>query len=514
MAEGADLRVEELLEIVGETPFTSCWMASARYIPGVIVPGAARVPLEDFGLRRIADVRLEREHVEAARDHEQLVLALQQVEVVLLRWNILPQRRLHGVDDARSHLPGGRGEQRAERGAHDDDDLGGLKAERDLPAGDQEPAGHCREHDEDPGEHHRVVTNRPAREPFEVSACSHDPERSSTSAIDPSLKREQAIESVRMRDGTVSAPPRRMARICMARSSASLTDVSSSPEAERVGDYRLLAPLGRGGTAGVYLAEHGVTGELVALKVLDPFFCDNAEIVGRLLAEREISERVHHAGLLDVLDAGRTDAGVPYLVMEYLEGESLQTLLDRGELDCDTLVAVAAQVAAALGALHAAGFAHCDIKPSNVFVLSRRGRDSQPRIKLIDFGVARRLDEPTVPGAIAGTPAYMAPEQWRGQAGPASDVYSLGCMLYEMVTGRPVFSGSLPYLMASHRHRRPAPPSAVRADLSPDLEQTILRALAKNPADRPSTSSLAASLSSLAASLARIPAAIPFAAAS
>ena len=265
-------------------------------------------------------------------------------------------------------------------------------------------------------------------------------------------------------------------------------------EEDRLGDYRLLAPLARGGTAGVFLAEHGATGELVALKVLDPVLCDNAQLVRRLLAERAISERVRHAGLLDVQHAGRTDAGVPYLVMEYLEGETLEALLEHNALDCDAMVAVAAQVAAALGALHAAGFAHCDIKPSNVFVLSRPGRDGRPQIKLIDFGVARRVDEPAPDTAIAGTPAYMAPEQWRGQPGPASDIYSLGCMLYEMVTGRAVFSGSLPYLMASHRHRRPAPPSAHRADLAPELEQVILRALAKDPAQRPSAAELEAAL--------------------
>lgn len=286
-----------------------------------------------------------------------------------------------------------------------------------------------------------------------------------------------------------------MARCGSTSSIASIPEARRSAVGPRIGAYQVIAALGRGGTAGVYLAEHGATGERVALKVLDPSLCDDAETVRRLFSERAISARVCHAGLLDVRLAARTDAGVPYLVMEYLEGESLEALLARGSLGCDTLVAIAGQVAAALGALHAAGFVHGDIKPANVLVLSRPDRAGRPRIKLIDFGVARRLDAaPALEISIAGTPAYMAPEQWRGQPSVASDVYSLGCLLYEILAGRPVFVGSLPYLMACHRHRRPAPLSAHRAGIAPALERLILRSLAKEPAHRPSTAELLAGL--------------------
>ncbi len=267
--------------------------------------------------------------------------------------------------------------------------------------------------------------------------------------------------------------------------------IDRAPRASRIGGYQVIAQLARGGTAGVYLAEHALTGERVALKVLDPFFCDDAELARRLLAERAVSERVRHPGLLDVMLADRSAGGVPYLVMEYLDGETLEARADRGDLDRDTLVMVAAQVAAALGALHAAGFVHCDVKPSNVLVL----RGDWPRIKLIDYGVARRLDEPR-PGdlVLAGTPAYMAPEQWRGEPCPASDVYALGCMLYELLTGRPVFPVPLAELMAAHCHHLPVRPSEHRPELPAELERMIVRALAKDPSLRPMTAELEAVL--------------------
>ncbi|HEU4610435.1 MAG TPA: serine/threonine-protein kinase, partial [Kofleriaceae bacterium] len=160
-----------------------------------------------------------------------------------------------------------------------------------------------------------------------------------------------------------------------------------------------------------------------------------------------------------------------------------------------------AQVASALAALHAAGVVHCDVKPENVFVL-QDGREAYPRVKVIDFGVSRMVDEPPPEEAsIAGTPAYMAPEQWRGRPAPASDVYALGCMLYELATGETPFDGSLPQLMLAHLEQRPARPTWLRAGVPIELERVILRALAKDPALRPTMRELADELGDLADAL-------------
>ena len=266
-------------------------------------------------------------------------------------------------------------------------------------------------------------------------------------------------------------------------------DVRAVPVARgtrRFGEHAVLAPLARGGMGGVYMACHVATGARVALKVLDPQFAGHPEIVGRLYGEHAIASRIRHPGVLDIQAASRTAENVPYLVMEYLDGENLGALADREQLSIDRIISIGAQVAAATAALHDAGIVHCDIKPDNIFVLA--GSD---RIKVIDFGVSRSVDDPpTDDGGIAGTPWCMAPEQWDGAPVPASDVYALGCTLYELVTGSPPFAGSLPELMLAHLEQRPARPSWMRA-IPMELERLILRSLAKDPAQRPTMHELA-----------------------
>ncbi|MBL9014773.1 MAG: serine/threonine protein kinase [Myxococcales bacterium] len=258
----------------------------------------------------------------------------------------------------------------------------------------------------------------------------------------------------------------------------------------------MAVPLARGGTSGVYLGTNTETGGRVALKVLDPQFAGSREVVDRLYAEHALASRTSHPGLVEIREARVTSDGLPYLVMEYLEGETLGAVAEKRALDLGTIIAVGAQVAAALAALHAAGVIHCDVKHDNVLVLDEL-LGAWPRIKVIDLGVSRLVDEPPLESsAIAGTPWCMAPEQWSGTPQPASDVYALGCLLYDLTTGAPPFDGSLPELMMAHMEQRPARPSWLRA-MPIELERLILRALAKDPAARPTMHELATALADL-----------------
>jgi serine/threonine-protein kinase len=240
----------------------------------------------------------------------------------------------------------------------------------------------------------------------------------------------------------------------------------------RFGEDEVHAPLARGGMGGVYLAAHESTREKVALKVIDRQLASHPEVAQRLYEEARLASSASHPCLLDIREARTSSDGLPYLVMEYLDGETLGAIADRGRVELGLAVAICAQVASAVAALHAAGVMHCDLKHDNVFVLD----GAWLRVKVIDFGVSRRFGEVLDDGTIAGTP-------W--------------CMAFDLATGLPPFDGSLPALMTAHLEQRPARPSWL-APMPLELERLILRALAKEAEDRPTMAELAAALTALA----------------
>lgn len=266
-----------------------------------------------------------------------------------------------------------------------------------------------------------------------------------------------------------------------------------------LGNYVMMAMLAKGGTASVYLAEHMPTGKRVALKLLDPMFATRPEIVEKFFAEHTISRAVRHPGLLDIHVSDISATGVPYIVMELLDGENLGALAERGQVAMDAILAIGTQIASAVASMHRNGYIHCDIKPDNVFVLYEQTKDGWPMVKVIDYGVSRKTtDAANDDGTIAGTPMYMPPEQWNGAPQTKSDVYALGCLLYELCTGDQPFHGTLPQLMLLHTEQLPLRPSTYRSEISATLEGLLMRMLSKDPAMRPTMDEVEYTLSRLA----------------
>jgi serine/threonine-protein kinase len=249
------------------------------------------------------------------------------------------------------------------------------------------------------------------------------------------------------------------------------------------GRYRVERELGHGGMAKVFLGTDTVLGRTVAIKLLAPQFADDDGFVQRFRREAQAAARIGHPHIVSVFDTG-SDDGVHYIVMEYVEGRTLADFLaGGGRIMPDRAIDIAEDVLTALEAAHAQGVIHRDIKPGNI-MLSPKGQ-----VKVTDFGIARvttTADTVAQTAAILGTASYLSPEQAQGQpVDGRSDIYSLGCVLYEMVTGRPPFLGDSPVSVASKQVlEQPIPPSNLNGDVTPELDAVILRALAKNPANR------------------------------
>jgi serine/threonine protein kinase len=251
------------------------------------------------------------------------------------------------------------------------------------------------------------------------------------------------------------------------------------------GRYRLSSLLGVGGMARVYLASDRVLERQVAVKVLTPPYGQDPVFVERFQREARSAAGLSHPNVVAVFDSG-SDADQHYLVMEYVAGPSLAQLLHRqGRLAPRRAVELAIQVCAALAAAHAQGLVHRDVKPANVLV----GPDG--RVKVTDFGIAKAAAATTLTGTgtVLGTAAYLSPEQAQGRPVDArSDLYSLGCVLYELLCGTPPFGSgadSPAVAVASrHLHQPPEPPSARNSQVDAALDAVVLTALAKDPAQR------------------------------
>ena len=248
--------------------------------------------------------------------------------------------------------------------------------------------------------------------------------------------------------------------------------------------YQVGRVLGRGGMATVYLAEDGETGVPVAIKVLRP---ELASILGatRFHREIEILTRLRHPNILPILDSQETGPFL-YYVMPYVSGDSLEARIQReAQLPLDLILHIARDIAAAIDYAHSEGILHRDIKPGNVLL-------EEHRALVCDFGIARAIEMASgesisSSGLVIGTPAYMSPEQsTSGEVNKRSDIYAFGCVLYEMLTGEPPFTGaSFQAITARHISERPRSIRTVRPEVTLEMELAILAALAKEPYARP-----------------------------
>ena len=261
------------------------------------------------------------------------------------------------------------------------------------------------------------------------------------------------------------------------------------------GRYRVGELIGEGGMGKVYLAEHVDIGKRVALKVLHPSYSRMPDLVERFRREARAASKIGHPHIVDVTDSGTTADGSAYFVMEYLEGVELGSVIEReGALEVGRAVRITQQICRALSAAHTSGIIHRDLKPENVFLTIRDG--TTDFVKVLDFGIAKTTEAEearerklTSPGMAMGTPEYMAPEQAAGRpADQRCDVYALGAILYEMLTGVPPYQGdNFMEILTKKATVDPVAPIHLRSTIPAPVSALVAQAMARNPDDRPAT---------------------------
>src|SRR5689334_16215437 len=257
-----------------------------------------------------------------------------------------------------------------------------------------------------------------------------------------------------------------------------------------IGNYQIKAKLGEGGMGAVYLGEHPLIGKRVAVKVLLEELASKEDIVSRFFNEAKAVNDIGHQNIVDIVDFGKmkNEAGgdIVYFIMEFLDGESLAARLRRTGLTFKETMHVIGQCCSALAASHAKGIVHRDLKPENIY-LCPRGNDKN-FTKLLDFGIAKLTGDSgqshkTRTGLVIGTPAYMSPEQCEGKGliDFRSDVYSLGIVMYELLTGRVPFPGEgFGEILVAHLTKTPEPPSTLNPDITPAIESIVMHAIEKD----------------------------------
>ncbi len=263
-----------------------------------------------------------------------------------------------------------------------------------------------------------------------------------------------------------------------------------------MGSYEITDRVGEGGMGAVYIGRHALLGRTAAIKVLHPELSHQPEIVERFFNEARSASAIRHPAIVEIFDFGYADDGSAYIVMEHLAGESLRERLDHAlTLDPVRAAGIARQLASALQAAHDQAIIHRDLKPDNVFLVPDAEVAGGERVKILDFGIAKLAANKaasfrTQTGQLFGTPAYMSPEQCRGagQVDHRADLYAVGCILYEMVCGRPPFVGEGGgEVIAAQIYEEPAAPSELAPHVPPALEAVILRLLDKDAEARFST---------------------------
>jgi eukaryotic-like serine/threonine-protein kinase len=274
----------------------------------------------------------------------------------------------------------------------------------------------------------------------------------------------------------------------------------------QVGNYRLIDLLGKGGMGVVYSAQHTFIPKRVAIKILDERFAKVPELVTRFFQEAVAAATIGHPSIILIDDVGELPGGTAYIVMEYVDGRPLDQVIDEdGPMQLGRALHIEKQIASALAAAHEKNIIHRDLKPANIMLSKPSGNTqmamartaipgggADEKVKILDFGMAKMVDDPgarpTKPGMLLGTPQYMAPEAARGEpVDYRADIYALGVLLYEMLSGSPPFGGTLEKILQAHVHEPPPPMSQYNpsVDVTDRAESIIMRCLAKRPDERP-----------------------------